>query len=70
MYIGFPSLYKRIAWWDGYAIRNWMINYEDGGFKRRGFSGSMIIFLSDLTGIYFGKIVFSTIAIFYTSFFS
>lgn len=45
-----------------------MINYEDGGFKRRGLSGSMFIFLSNLSGIYVGKIVFSTIAILYISF--
>ncbi len=68
LYIGLPSLYKRIAWCDGYALGDWMINYEDGGFKRRGLSGSIFIFLSNLTGIYVGKIVFSTIAIFYTSF--
>ena len=68
LYIGLPSLYKRIAWCDGYALGDWMINYEDGGFKRRGLSGSIFIFLSNLTGIYVGKIVFSTIAIFYTSY--
>ncbi len=66
--IGLPSLYERIAWCDGYVLGDWMINYEDGGFKRRGLSGSMFIFLSNLSGIYVGKIVFSTIAILYISF--
>jgi hypothetical protein len=43
---------------DGYAVGDWMINYEDGGFKRRGLSGTCIMFLSRMTGVYVGKIIF------------
>uniref|UniRef100_A0AAU6WPZ0 Uncharacterized protein n=1 Tax=Chryseobacterium endophyticum TaxID=1854762 RepID=A0AAU6WPZ0_9FLAO len=25
---------------DGYILADWLINYQDGGFKRRGLSGS------------------------------
>lgn len=68
LYIGIPSLYKRISWCDGYALGDWLINYEDGGFKRRGFSGSMFIFLSKVTGIYIGKLVFVFISVLYILF--
>jgi hypothetical protein len=66
--IGLPSLYKRIAWCDGYALGDWLINYEDGGFKRRGLSGSFFILLSKTTGIYIGKLVFTSISMLYLSF--
>lgn len=26
---------------DGWSFADWLINYEDGGFKRRGISGSL-----------------------------
>jgi hypothetical protein len=28
---------------DGYILADWLINYEDGGFKRRGLSGSFFL---------------------------
>jgi hypothetical protein len=67
--IGLPSLYKRIMIWsDGYALGDWLINYEDGGFKRRGLSGSIFIFLARTTGIYVGKMVFAVVAFLYLTF--
>ncbi|GAA5098339.1 hypothetical protein GCM10023210_34400 [Chryseobacterium ginsengisoli] len=30
---------------------DWLINYEDGGFKRRGFSGSILFFIQDILKI-------------------
>ncbi|MCD1115787.1 hypothetical protein [Chryseobacterium turcicum] len=35
---------------DGYILGDWLINYEDGGFKRRGLSGSFFFLLQDLSG--------------------
>ena len=65
---GLPSLYKRISWCDGYALGDWLINYEDGGFKRRGLSGSLFISLSRISGIYIGKLVFFFISALYVLF--
>ncbi|MDQ0593335.1 hypothetical protein QFZ37_001704 [Chryseobacterium ginsenosidimutans] len=31
----------------GWTISDWLINYEDGGFKRRGLSGSLLFFVQD-----------------------
>ncbi|WDF47902.1 hypothetical protein PQ459_05330 [Chryseobacterium sp. KACC 21268] len=34
-----------------WSISDWLINYEDGGFKRRGLSGSILFKIQDLTGV-------------------
>ena len=69
IYLGLPSLYQRIIIWsDGYALGDWLINYEDGGFKRRGLSGTIFIFLAKSTGIYIGKIVFGFVSLLYICF--
>ena len=68
LWLGLPSLYKRISWCDGYALGDWIINYEDGGFKRRGLSGSFFIFLSRISGVYIGKLVFLFISVQYVLF--
>ena len=44
---------------DGYVLGDWLINYQDGGFKRRGLSGSFFFLLQDLTGISLNTLVFS-----------
>ena len=68
-YFCYDSLYERIiVWSDGYALGDWLINYEDGGFKRRGLSGTIFISLSRLSGIYVGKIVFSFVLFLYLTF--
>ncbi|MBO6186442.1 MAG: hypothetical protein J6O88_17425 [Chryseobacterium sp.] len=36
---------------DGYILGDWLINYEDGGFKRRGLSGSFFFLLQDVSGL-------------------
>lgn len=43
---------------DGYILADWLINYEDGGFKRRGLSGSFFFVLQDLTGLSLNYIVY------------
>lgn len=68
LWFGLPSLYQRISWCDGYALGDWIINYQDGGFKRRGLSGSFFIFISSLSGIYIGKLVFIFISSLYVLF--
>jgi hypothetical protein len=70
LFYGFlDSLFFRIRICDGYAMGDWLINFQDGGFKRRGLSGELILWLSDVTGLYIGKIVFGINLIFYTLFF-
>lgn len=35
----------------GWTISDWLINYTDGGFKRRGFFGGILFWIQDLTGL-------------------
>ena len=71
LYFGFSSLYERIIIWsDGYALGDWIITYEDGGFKRRGLSGSILIFLARKTDIYIGTLLFSFLVVVYLIFIS
>jgi flagellar biosynthesis protein FliQ len=42
---------------NGFIVGDWLINYEDGGFKRRGLSGSIMFFLQDITGVELTKLV-------------
>ncbi|MDD3877362.1 MAG: tetratricopeptide repeat protein [Bacteroidales bacterium] len=42
----------------GYILGDWLINYTDGGFKRRGLSGSLFFFLQHLTGLKLQILVF------------
>jgi hypothetical protein len=37
---------------------DWLINYQDGGFKRRGLSGSFFFLLQDITGIGLNYLVY------------
>lgn len=43
---------------EGYILGDWLINYEDGGFKRRGLSGSFFFLLQDLTGFRLNYLVY------------
>lgn len=43
---------------DGYILGDWLINYQDGGFKRRGLSGSFFFLLQDLSGFSLHYLVF------------
>lgn len=43
---------------DGYILADWLINYQDGGFKRRGLSGSFFFLLQDLTGLSLNSLVY------------
>jgi len=43
---------------DGYILGDWLVNYQDGGFKRRGLSGSFFFLLQDITGIKLNILVY------------
>nr|WP_314492780.1 hypothetical protein [uncultured Chryseobacterium sp.] len=43
---------------DGYILGDWLINYQDGGFKRRGLSGSFFFLLQDITGVQLNLLVY------------
>ncbi len=68
LYFGLSDVYRRIAWCDGTLLADWLINYQDGGYKRRGLSGTLTIFLSKTTGIYIGTLVFGFITFLYVCF--
>ncbi|WP_294296052.1 hypothetical protein [uncultured Chryseobacterium sp.] len=44
---------------DGYILADWLINYQDGGFKRRGLSGSFFFLLQDVTGVRLNYLVYA-----------
>lgn len=44
---------------DGYILADWLINYQDGGFKRRGLSGSFFFLLQDFTGLSLNYLVYA-----------
>ena len=50
---------------DGWILGDWLVNYEDGGFKRRGLSGSFFLLLNDITHVNPAILVFSAQMILY-----
>lgn len=64
------SLWNRISQCDGWALGDWLINYEDGGFKRRGLSGTTILFISRITSITVINLVFWGLVFLYFIFFT
>ena len=52
------QIWSNIEFENGYTLGDWLINYEDGGFKRRGLSGSFFIFLHDFFHLGIKKSVF------------
>lgn len=42
-----------------WTFSDWLVNYEDGGFKRRGLSGSLIFLIENITNIKIEYIVLS-----------
>lgn len=47
-YFLFREIQSGVLEW---TISDWLINYEDGGFKRRGLSGTVLFKIQDFTGI-------------------
>ena len=54
--LGFTFLHNLRS--DGYILGDWLVNYQDGGFKRRGLSGSFFFLLQDLTGVKLNILVY------------
>ncbi len=54
--LGFTFLHNLHS--DGYILGDWLVNYQDGGFKRRGLSGSFFFLLQDLTGVKLNILVY------------
>ena len=52
-----------------WVLGDWLINYQDGGFKRRGLSGSFFFLLQDVTGISLNYLVYFVQLFFYFVFF-
>lgn len=67
-WIGY-NLYQYIENAHGFILGDWLVNYHDGGFKRRGLSGSFFFIIQDLTGINLKTLVFSTQMVLYFLFF-
>lgn len=51
-----------------WILGDWLINYQDGGFKRRGISGSFLFVLYNITGIKLQLLVFLEQLFFYVFF--
>lgn len=54
---------------DGYILGDWLINFQDGGFKRRGLTGSFFFLLQDLTGLTLNVLVLIFVSLLIGSFF-
>lgn len=54
---------------NGFILGDWLVNYQDGGFKRRGLSGSIFFWLQDLTGISLTVLVYIIQMLLYLFFF-
>ena len=63
----FTYLHNRKS--DGYILGDWLVNYEDGGFKRRGLSGTFFFFLQDVTGLDLHFLVYAVQFVIITFFF-
>ncbi|MBB6371660.1 hypothetical protein [Chryseobacterium shigense] len=69
-FISIQNSYLQIVTYkNGWYLGEWIINYQDGGFKRRGLFGSIFIFLNEITHINLEYLVFSFLFVIYTVFF-
>ncbi|MFP3832294.1 hypothetical protein [Chryseobacterium sp. SIMBA_028] len=70
-WICLQNSYLQIAFHkNGWYLGEWLINYQDGGFKRRGLFGTLFIWINELTNIQLEYIVFAFVALLYALFFS
>lgn len=53
----------------GWCFGDWIINYQDGGFKRRGLFGTLFMGINELAHINLEYIVFAFVALLYTGIF-
>lgn len=77
IFIGFIFLFSFIAFYlfkfnydqQPWILGDWLINFQDGGFKRRGLSGSFFFIIQDFTGISLIYLVYATQIFLYALFF-
>lgn len=55
---------------DSWVLGDWLINYIDGGFKRRGLLGTLFIIISDLFFLRLDFLIFIIVSIFWICFLS
>ena len=53
----------------GFILGDWLVNYNDGGFKRRGLSGSIFFALQDITTLKLKTLVYTCQMLLYLLFF-
>lgn len=53
----------------GWCFGDWIINYQDGGFKRRGLFGTLFMWINEITHIKLEYIVFAFVFLLYTAIF-
>lgn len=53
----------------GFILGDWLVNYNDGGFKRRGLSGSILFTLQDITSYNLKSLVYCSQVFLYLLFF-
>lgn len=61
------TVWKKINHFDGWAIADWLIHYQDGGFKRRGLLGTFFLFIAEYLPI--KGIMFLFIGVIYSAFY-
>lgn len=54
---------------DSWILGDWLINYQDGGFKRRGFMGTVFLKIYDIFRIPLDIQVFLFLSMLYTFFY-
>ncbi|ASE63570.1 hypothetical protein [Chryseobacterium indologenes] len=68
--ISVQNTYNQVIFYkNGWYLGEWLISYQDGGFKRRGLFGSFFIFLNEITGVQLEWAVFTFVTFIYTLFF-
>lgn len=50
----------------GWTVSDWLINYDDGGFKRRGLSGNFLFFIQDHLKVSLNTQIFLIQSLFFT----
>ena len=53
---------------NGWIIGDWLINYVDGGFKRRGLSGSLFFLMQNFTGFQLNVLINAVLVVLYLLF--
>lgn len=61
------AVWGKIRHNDGWAIADWLIHYQDGGFKRRGLLGTVFVFLGSYIPV--KALLFSFLGSLYSAFF-